>query len=865
MNNQEHNDFFEFSQRVSTSVSESSGSTNCPAVVGHSGTSSRNESGRRVASSSPAPLRTELMTVENQGLLAASRQSSQQNGLLPTSIETTSSSLPYLTNNKAQRLSPRDLSVSRLGRLSGTVQAPHSISMSSPIPLSASGATSSSLNGEQNCLAVVPFGSTFVPSPRERARAPKTAHASLGGESRNSAHNLRRSASGSVGGSPRRSASVPLGAGALVPLCPTCHRPMDAAPFAKNADGFSSHKLSPQYFRQLTVMGPPPLLAIEDVHPSTSISAPESAPPHDRFLRHSASHNSTPATTPHTSHRRSRRQSLNTPDGGRSGRRSRRGSVNLETQSGIYSYVSPTTATEPNYGQKGSPNPPQEPYIDEDLLALLAKHQASLRGEHDDNSEDYDVMEGEPLPPKTSQSYYEQYFLESKKLGSGTYGGVYLCMHVMEGVPLGTFALKKIPVGDNIAYLQNVLREVRILEEVKRHPNVIEYNHSWVDVAKMADFGPPVRCLFILMEYANEGCLESYLERHSTVLSTMAVWYFFLSAVAGTAHLHQKNILHRDLKPQNLLLSARTRDGPPRVLVSDFGTSALLGESLSDRTGGTGTLEYMAPELFERDPAAPPNTERYLHSHTKASDVWSLGMILHYLACGTALPERGPRGSVVLDIENLSPVPRPPEMIELIRAMLQLDPKKRPSCKDIMRSTVVQTLLYSFNNTPFSRAELFSPMYNPVVSSDDSEESGEEDEQLESSRVELLSTLAITTPLIQQYVNHEQRNATASPSSPLSKLQGMPSNKNTTHPRPGSPKVVDLFYHADHPTRDDGFPASIADVPGKRSRPVTPSKPAGPNQRTAPSYPQLYRHAALLPPPKRTVDASVQTDPVTIL
>ncbi|EKF31130.1 protein kinase, putative [Trypanosoma cruzi marinkellei] len=127
----------------------------------------------------------------------------------------------------------------------------------------------------------------------------------------------------------------------------------------------------------------------------------------------------------------------------------------------------------------------------------------------------------------SSSSYYKCYFREIQKLGNGTFGGVYLCQHVMEGVALGYFALKKIPVGDNAEYLQKVLREVRILEEVKRHPNVVEYNHSWVDIAQLADFGPPVRCLFILMEYATLGSLDSYLELHGMALPTIAVWYFF--------------------------------------------------------------------------------------------------------------------------------------------------------------------------------------------------------------------------------------------------------------------------------------------------------------------------------------------------
>lgn len=307
--------------------------------------------------------------------------------------------------------------------------------------------------------------------------------------------------------------------------------------------------------------------------------------------------------------------------------------------------------------------------------------------------------------PSPNNGYYRHYFKELRHLGRGTYGGVYLCRHIMCGVNLGEFALKKIPVGDKVTYLQSVLREVRILEEVRRHPNVVEYKHSWVEEAQLADFGPPVRCLFILMEYASAGSLDAYLERYGNNLSTLAVWYFFLSSVAGTAHLHEKHILHRDLKPQNLLLAA-AKDRPPRVLVSDFGTAALLDDILYDRSGGTGTLEYMAPELLETTASPRGTNEQYVNHHTMASDVWSLGMVLHYLAFDGTLPERHEDGSVNLDKARHSANARPPEMLRLLEAMLQLDPGKRPRCSDILGSPMMQSIMRIFNKDDHTQWDL---------------------------------------------------------------------------------------------------------------------------------------------------------------
>ncbi|KAG5502887.1 hypothetical protein JKF63_04658 [Porcisia hertigi] len=358
------------------------------------------------------------------------------------------------------------------------------------------------------------------------------------------------------------------------------------------------------------------------------------------------------------------------------------------SSSPYYSYVNPTAGTRIHSRLK--------------LLQQKDGSEKEMPPMHESGSPMYSPTSMAPSP---SNGYYRHYFKELRQLGRGTYGGVYLCRHMMCGVNLGEFALKKIPVGDKTTYLQSVLREVRILEEVRRHPNVVEYKHSWVEEAQLADFGPPVRCLFILMEYASGGSLDTYLERYGNNLSTLAVWYFFLSSVAGTAHLHDKHILHRDLKPQNLLLTAM-QDRPPRVLVSDFGTAAVLEENLYDRSGGTGTLEYMAPELFETTASPHSVNERYVNHHTMASDVWSLGMVLHYLAFDGTLPERREDGSVNLDKARRSVNARPPEMLQLLEAMLQLDSSKRPSCSDILGSSMVQSIMRIFNKDDYSQWNL---------------------------------------------------------------------------------------------------------------------------------------------------------------
>ncbi|CEP08946.1 hypothetical protein [Parasitella parasitica] len=377
-----------------------------------------------------------------------------------------------------------------------------------------------------------------------------------------------------------------------------------------------------------------------------------------------------------------------------------------------------------------------------------------------------------------NQGYYSKFFVEINKLGKGFRGSVFLCEHMLDSVKLGKYAVKKVAIGNNHPWLVRMLREVHLLERL-RHPNIVSYKHSWLEYNRLTPFGPEVPCLFILMECANGGNLEEYFEpivvkpkeeaaessssaharqkrrlslkelkrerirkqyqaqesfekeqdttaRVTSVprrlLTMTEIWSLFLDIVQGLAHLHQQNIVHRDLKPPNLLLQYDERNrhgnqGIPRVLISDFGECEDLDETRIDdnRTGATGTLEFMAPEHVRLDPRGR-NTVDY----SPRADMWSLGMVLYFL-CYSRLPY-----SVIDDVEILRteilnfkehvclansvqfPASRldiyrndptlyadalsnpkinsdiPNELKMLIRMLLSIDPMKRPSCNEIL-------------------------------------------------------------------------------------------------------------------------------------------------------------------------------------
>lgn len=230
-----------------------------------------------------------------------------------------------------------------------------------------------------------------------------------------------------------------------------------------------------------------------------------------------------------------------------------------------------------------------------------------------------------------NQGYYKKFFREGVRLGRGHSGAVFQCSHVLNDIVVGSsYAIKKIPVGDSQAWLLKMLNEVNLLEQC-RHPNVIEYRHAWLEDFQPSLFAPCVPHLFVLMELATGGSLADHLARvHGAgqSLSLDTILALATDVADGLRHLHALDILHRDLKPSNLLLHAdrdvdslqhpskhlnksqkeqlqRLHSLPLRVIISDFGEGQLLDvqdvvDHSVSRTGATGTLEYMAPELLTR-------------------------------------------------------------------------------------------------------------------------------------------------------------------------------------------------------------------------------------------------------------------------
>jgi serine/threonine protein kinase len=214
------------------------------------------------------------------------------------------------------------------------------------------------------------------------------------------------------------------------------------------------------------------------------------------------------------------------------------------------------------------------------------------------------------------------------------------------------FALK-LPRDEEID--QGAIRqEAEVWVEASGHPNVLP-----IIEADIYD-----NQVVIVSEYAPDGSLSEWLSRHSGKSRSLEQTAELMTGIlAGLHHLHTrpKRILHRDLKPQNVLLQGDT----PRL--ADFGIARVLRTS-SQSTTVAGTLPYMAPEAFDG-------------KRTVQTDLWSAGVMLYEMLSGKLpFPQTDMTGLIGAIIAR-SPDPLPPSIpIPLQRMVLKVldkDPDQR--------------------------------------------------------------------------------------------------------------------------------------------------------------------------------------------
>ena len=242
-----------------------------------------------------------------------------------------------------------------------------------------------------------------------------------------------------------------------------------------------------------------------------------------------------------------------------------------------------------------------------------------------------------------------------KRLGQGGFGDVYEARWRKKTVAV------KVCLGNLV---QNYSREIEILTSLPPHPNVLMF----FGIALSSD-GVSTS---IITELAPNGSLHDYLHVKKEEPSPDQSFAWALQIASGMQHLHKNNVVHRDLKSGNILLSFGLL-----AKVADFGTARNLAKTAM--TSQKGTYRWMAPEIVE-DVEANIN---------KMCDVFSYGMVLYEIFAREIpyadIPSSARVGMAVLQGKR-PPIPAtlPPFLHPLLEACWNENPKERPEFETIV-------------------------------------------------------------------------------------------------------------------------------------------------------------------------------------
>ncbi|XP_050042307.1 5'-AMP-activated protein kinase catalytic subunit alpha-2 [Dermacentor andersoni] len=248
------------------------------------------------------------------------------------------------------------------------------------------------------------------------------------------------------------------------------------------------------------------------------------------------------------------------------------------------------------------------------------------------------------------------HYILGETLGVGTFGKVKTACHQLTGHKVAVKILNRQKIK-NLDVVGKIRREIQNLK-LFRHPHIIKLYQV---ISTPTD-------IFMIMEYVSGGELFDYIVKHGKLKESEAR-RFFQQIISGVAYCHRHMVVHRDLKPENLLL-----DQNLNVKIADFGLSNMMMDGEFLRTS-CGSPNYAAPEVISGKLYAGPEV-----------DIWSCGVILYALLCGTLPFDDEHVPTLFRKIKSgIFPIPDylNKSVVSLLIHCLQVDPMKRATMEDI--------------------------------------------------------------------------------------------------------------------------------------------------------------------------------------
>ncbi|GIY37175.1 hypothetical protein CDAR_205841 [Caerostris darwini] len=260
-----------------------------------------------------------------------------------------------------------------------------------------------------------------------------------------------------------------------------------------------------------------------------------------------------------------------------------------------------------------------------------------------------------------------------KPLGVGSFGSALL---VQDVASQKQYVIKRVPLLNlSETEKEEAMKEVEVLSQMK-HPNIITYHKSFEENGN----------LYIVTDYCDGGDLYSKIRtQNGNYFKEDQILDWFVQICLAVKHVHDRRILHRDIKTQNIFL---TKSGIAKL--GDFGIARILNNTSELARTCIGTPYYLSPEICENKP------------YNNKSDVWSIGCVLYELTTLKHAFEAKNIKNLVLKIVKGS-LPQIPdiyssELKNLLAQIFVRNPYERPSVNAILRKPIVLERICKFLN-----------------------------------------------------------------------------------------------------------------------------------------------------------------------
>ncbi|XP_075707875.1 serine/threonine-protein kinase Nek3 isoform X2 [Rhinoderma darwinii] len=243
-------------------------------------------------------------------------------------------------------------------------------------------------------------------------------------------------------------------------------------------------------------------------------------------------------------------------------------------------------------------------------------------------------------------------------IGEGSFGRALLVSHLNNA---DKYVMKEIRLPKSSAAVKESRQEAILLAKMK-HPNIVKFQEAFEDDH-----------LYIVMEYCDRGdLLETIKLQRGKLFPEHTILHWFVQICLAVQHIHEKRVLHRDIKSKNIFLTQRRT-----IKLGDFGSARVLSSPMAYACTYVGTPYYVPPEIWENLP------------YNNKSDMWSLGCVL-YEICTLKHPfQAGSWKNLIMKICHGTYSPLPSQysydLRSLIKQIFRKDPRQRPSVNTILK------------------------------------------------------------------------------------------------------------------------------------------------------------------------------------